>query len=70
MTDLDLHLLVPPGILSAQDTTDDGTPVVGKAPDPVCMMGGTSVTYKLDIFADQGSGDVAVQVYSKALATK
>ncbi len=63
--DLDLHLLLSPGILSAQDTTDDGNPVVGRAPDPVCMMAGSAVTYKLDIFADEGGGDVAVQVFSK-----
>lgn len=63
--DLDLHLLLSPGILSAQDTTDDGAPIVGRAPDPVCMLAGSAVTYKLDIFADEGGGDVAVQVFSK-----
>jgi hypothetical protein len=64
--DLDVHLLLPPGILSAQDTTDDNKPVVGKAPDALCPSASTAITYKVDIFADQGAGDVAVQLYSKA----
>jgi hypothetical protein len=64
--DLDVHLLVPPGILSAQDTTDDNKPVVGKAPDALCPASSTPITYKVDIFADDGAGDVAVQLYSKA----
>jgi hypothetical protein len=64
--DLDLHLLLPPGILSGQDLTDDNKPVIGRAPDAMCPVAATAVTYKLDIFADQGAGDVAVQLYSKA----
>ena len=64
--DLDVHLLLPPGILSAQDTTDDNKPVVGKAPDALCPRGTTAITYKVDFFADQGAGDIAVQLYSKA----
>jgi hypothetical protein len=64
--DLDVHLLLPPGILSAQDTTDDNKPVVGKAPDALCPAASTAITYKVDIFADQGAGDVGVQLYSKA----
>jgi hypothetical protein len=64
--DLDVHLMVPPGILSAQDTTDDNKPVVGKAPDALCPSASTAITYKVDIFADEGAGDVAVQLYSKA----
>lgn len=63
--DLDVHLLLPPGILSAQDTTDDNKPVVGKAPDALCPSGATPITYKVDIFADQGAGDAALQLYSK-----
>jgi hypothetical protein len=63
--DLDVHLLLPPGILSAQDTTDDNKPVVGKAPDALCPRGTTAITYKVDFFADQGAGDIAVQLYSK-----
>jgi hypothetical protein len=64
--DLDVHLLLPPGILSAQDTTDDNKPVVGKSPDSLCPTATTPVTYKVDILADQGAGEVAVQLFSKA----
>lgn len=63
--DLDLYLLLPPGILSGQDLTDDNKPIIGGPPQPMCPISQTAVTYKLDIFADQGSGDVAVQVFSK-----
>jgi hypothetical protein len=64
--DLDLHLLLPPGILSGQDTTDDNKPVIGRSPDWMCPTASVSITYKLDIFADEGAGDVAVQLFSKA----
>jgi len=64
--DLDLHLLLAPGILSGQDTTDDNKPVIGRGPDWMCPAAGTAITYKLDIFADDGAGDIAVQLYSKA----
>lgn len=70
VTDLDLHLMLPPGILSGQDTTDDNAPVIGRAPSPMCPVAAQAVTYKLDIYADQGSGDVAVQLYSTKAATK
>jgi hypothetical protein len=63
--DLDLYLLLPPGILSGQDLTDDNKPIIGGAPQPMCPVSSTAVTYKLDIFADQGAGDVAVQLFSK-----
>jgi hypothetical protein len=63
--DLDLYLFVPPGILSGQDLTDDNKPIIGGAPQPMCPVSTTAVTYKLDIFADQGAGDVAVQLFSK-----
>jgi hypothetical protein len=63
--DLDLYLLLPPGILSGQDLSDDNKPIIGGAPQPMCPISPTAVTYKLDIFADQGSGDVAVQLFSK-----
>jgi len=63
--DLDLYLLLPPGILSGQDLTDDNKPIIGGAPQPMCPIATTAVTYKLDIFADQGAGDVGVQLYSK-----
>ncbi len=68
ITDLDLYLLLPPGVLSGQDTTDDGKPVIAKAPDVMCPVGKTPVKYLLDIVADQGAGEFAVQVYSKAAA--
>jgi hypothetical protein len=63
--DLDLYLFVPPGILSGQDLTDDNKPIIGGAPQPMCPVSATAVTYKLDIFADSGSGDVGVQLFSK-----
>jgi hypothetical protein len=64
--DLDLYLLLAPGILSAQDLTDDNHPIIGGPPQPMCPVSSTPVTYKLDIYADSGSGDVAVQLFSKA----
>jgi len=63
--DLDLYLLLPPGILSGQDLTDDNKPIVGGSPQPMCPVSDKAVTYKLDIFADSGGGDVAVQLFSK-----
>ena len=63
--DLDLYLLLPPGILSGQDLTDDNKPIIGGVPQPMCPLAQTAITYKLDIFADQGAGDVAVQLFSK-----
>jgi hypothetical protein len=70
VTDLDLYLLLPPGILSGQDLTDDSTPVIGKAPEPMCPVAKSAVKYTLDIVADQGAGDVAVQLYSKKAPKK
>jgi hypothetical protein len=63
--DLDLYLLLPPGFLSGQDLTDDNKPIIGGAPQPMCPTADKSITYKLDIFADSGGGDVAVQLFSK-----
>ncbi|HEY1694660.1 MAG TPA: hypothetical protein VGG39_20960 [Polyangiaceae bacterium] len=63
--DLDLYLLLPPGVLSGQDLTDDNKPIIGGAPQPMCPVSAQPVTYKVDIYADTGSGDVAVQLYSK-----
>jgi hypothetical protein len=63
--DLDLYLFVPPGILSGQDLTDDNKPVIGGPPQPMCPVASNAITYKLDMFADSGSGDIAVQLYSK-----
>jgi len=63
--DLDLYLFVPPGVLSAQDLTDDNKPIIGGPPQPMCPIGSGPITYKLDVVADSGAGDVAVQLYSK-----
>jgi hypothetical protein len=63
--DLDLYLFVPPGVLSGQDLTDDNKPIIGGPPQPMCPVGGNAITYKIDIFADSGAGDVGVQLYSK-----
>ncbi len=63
--DLDLHLFLPPGILSGQDTTDDNKPIIGRGPDWMCPAASTAITYKVDIFADDGAGEIAVQLYSK-----
>jgi hypothetical protein len=64
--DLDLYLLLPPGILSGQDTTDDNAPVIGGPPQPMCPVATIPITYKLGIVADQGAGEFAVQLYSRA----
>jgi hypothetical protein len=63
--DLDLYLMLPPGVLSGQDLTDDNKPIIGGPPQPMCPVSSQPVTYKLDIFADSGGGDVAVQLFSK-----
>jgi len=64
--DLDLYLLAP-GVsgISGQDTTDDNKPVIGGPPTPMCPERTTAITYKVDVVADSGEGDVAVQLYSK-----
>jgi hypothetical protein len=64
--DLDLYLLLAPGILSGQDTTDDNVPVIGAPPQPMCPAATIPIAYKLGIVADQGTGEFAVQVYSRA----
>ncbi len=64
--DVDLYLLLPPGILSAQDGTTSGTPVIGGPDRPMCPIATVPVTYKLRIVADHGAGEVAVQLYSKS----
>jgi hypothetical protein len=66
--DLDLHLLAPPlyNILSGEDTTDDNMPVIAKAPNPMCPSVAVTVPYKIDIFAERGSGAIGVQLFSKA----
>jgi hypothetical protein len=70
ITDLDLYLFLAPGILSGQDTTDDDKPVIGRAPDAMCPVAKTAIKYKLGIVADHGSGEFAVQLYSKDMAEK
>jgi hypothetical protein len=64
--DVDLYLLLPPGILTGQDGTYSSTPVLGGAGHPLCPIATQSITYKLRIVADHGAGEVGVQVYSKA----
>jgi hypothetical protein len=63
--DLDLYLFLAPGFLSAQDLTDDNKPIIGGPPQPLCPDKDKAITYKLDILADSGGGDVAVQLFSK-----
>jgi len=63
--DLDLYMFLPPGILSGQDLTDDNKPIIGGPPQPMCPVSQQPVTYKVDIFAESGGGDVAVQLFSK-----
>lgn len=68
VADLDLHLLAPPlyNILTGEDTTDDNMPVIAKAPSPICPAMAVPLPYKVDIFADRGSGAFGVQLYWKA----
>jgi hypothetical protein len=68
VADLDLHLLAPPlyNILTGEDTTDDNMPVVAKAPNSICPAVAVPLPYKVDIFADRGSGAFGVELYSKA----
>jgi hypothetical protein len=65
--DVDLNLLAPPFYLTlaGQDLTHNGMPVIGGAPSPMCPVLAFPLQYKLDVFARSGSGEVAVQLYSK-----
>jgi hypothetical protein len=65
--DLDLHLLSPPffAMLAGEDTTDDNTPVVGSAPNPMCPVVAVQMPYKVDITAQKGTGRAAVELFSK-----
>jgi hypothetical protein len=65
---LDLNLLAPPlyNVLAGQDGTDDNTPVIGKSPNPMCPVTPIELSYKVDIVARTGAGNVGVQLYSKA----
>jgi hypothetical protein len=65
--DLDLNLLAPPFYmtLAGQDLTHNNTPSIGGSPNPMCPVVPFPLQYKLDVFAKSGSGQVAVQLYSK-----
>lgn len=65
--DLDLNLLAPPFYmtLAGQDLTHNGAPTIGAAPNPMCPVIALPLQYKLDVFARAGSGQAAVQLYSK-----
>ena len=64
---LDLNVLAPPfyNMLAGQDTSDDNTPVIGKAPNPMCPIVPVPLNYKVDIVARSGSGQVGVQLFSR-----
>ncbi|HZU84398.1 MAG TPA: hypothetical protein VE987_15820 [Polyangiaceae bacterium] len=66
--DLDLNLLAPPFYmtLAGQDLTHNNAPAIGASPSPMCPVTPFPLQYKLDVFAKSGSGQVAVQLYSKA----
>lgn len=70
--DLDLYLLAPPfyNLLTAQDATSHNAPYLGAdaavPPRPMCPVWPVPLQYKLEVFAKDGSGVVAVQVYSRA----
>jgi hypothetical protein len=65
--DVDLNLLAPPlyMTLAGQDLTHNNTPAIGASPSPMCPVIAFPMQYKLDVFARKGSGNVAVQLYSK-----
>jgi hypothetical protein len=65
--DLDLNMLAPPlyMTLAGQDLTHNNTPTIGAAPSPMCPVIMFPLQYKLDVFAQSGSGQVAVQLFSK-----
>ena len=67
ITDLDINLLAPPfyNMLAGQDGMTGNTAVIGKAPNPMCPMLPMAVPYKVDIYAKQGQGAFAVQVFAK-----
>ena len=65
---LDLSLLAPPlyNVLAGQDETDDNAPVIGSSAKPMCPATPLELSYKVDIVARAGAGNVVVQLYSKA----
>ena len=66
--DLDLNLLAPPlyMTLAGQDLTHNNMPSIGGSPNAMCPVIAFPLQYKLDVFARSGSGQVAVQLYSKS----
>jgi hypothetical protein len=67
VSDLDLNLLAPPfyNTLAGQDLSHNSMPTIGGSPSPMCPVIMFPLQYKLDVFAKQGSGVVAVQLFSK-----
>ena len=65
--DVDLNLLAPPlyMTLAGQDLTHNNTPSIGGGSQPMCPVIAFPLQYKLDVYARQGSGAVAVALYSK-----
>ena len=66
--DVDLNLLAPPlyMTLAGQDLTHNNTPSIGGGSQPMCPVIAFPLQYKLDVYARQGSGAVAVALYSKS----
>ncbi len=66
--DFDVNMLAPPlyMTLAGQSLTHNNTPAIGAAPSPMCPVIAFPLQYKLDVFAQAGSGPVAMQVYSKS----
>jgi hypothetical protein len=66
--DVDLNLLAPPlyMTLAGQDLTHNNTPAIGGGSQPMCPVIAFPLQYKLDVYARQGSGTVAVALYSKS----
>jgi hypothetical protein len=70
VADLDLALLAAAAGNQpiAQDGSQDGSPVIGPSPSPLCPNFPQATQYTLDIFAKVGAGVVGVQVLSKPQA--
>ena len=65
--DLDLHLLTPPNydLVSAEDESNDNTPVIGRTPHAVCPATTVDLPFKVDAFAEAGGGSIGVQLFSR-----
>jgi hypothetical protein len=71
--DLDLYLMTgllgQYNLLAGQDTSHNNAPFIAtdaaSPPTPMCPSSPIPLQYKLDVFARDGTGMVAVQVYSK-----